>query len=242
MIDVHPAGAVRDRPAPIGSYRYTAILVAIFVVLAAGGARFQRASEPGTAAAVEHPSVVPIYLTLIAGEWALVLFVWKRGLRNSETRLRDLIGGRWGRWQEVARDIALALLAWIAWVGIQRGFDLWGGADHARSVGGFLPQGPGEVILWIALSLSAGFCEEIVFRGYLQRQFAALTRSQPGGICLQGLLFGIAHGYQGVGAMLRILLYGLLFGALAHWRKSLRPGMAAHAWSDIYSGWLGAVH
>jgi hypothetical protein len=26
---------------------------------------------------------------------------------------------------------------------------------------------------------------------------------------------------------------GILLGILAHWRKSLRPGMIAHAWGDI---------
>jgi membrane protease YdiL (CAAX protease family) len=98
------------------------------------------------------------------------------------------------------------------------------------------------VALWIALSASAGFCEEAVFRGYFQRQFSALTRSRWAGLVLQALLFGISHGYQGIGAMARIALFGLLYGGLALWRKSLRPGMVAHAWSDVYSGWLGMIH
>jgi hypothetical protein len=37
-----------------------------------------------------------------------------------------------------------------------------------------------------------------------------------------------------VGAVGRIMLFGVLFGLLAVWRKSLRPGMIAHAWSDIF--------
>jgi hypothetical protein len=35
---------------------------------------------------------------------------------------------------------------------------------------------------------------------------------------------------------LRITGFGLLFGCLAEWRKSLRPGMIAHAWTDIFAG------
>jgi hypothetical protein len=31
---------------------------------------------------------------------------------------------------------------------------------------------------------------------------------------------------------------GLLYGLLAWWRKSLRPGIVAHAWSDIFGGWI----
>jgi hypothetical protein len=44
---------------------------------------------------------------------------------------------------------------------------------------------------------------------------------------------GIAHGYQGLRNCLAIAIYGALFTLLALWRKSLRPGMIAHAWTDI---------
>lgn len=30
------------------------------------------------------------------------------------------------------------------------------------------------------------------------------------------------------------MIYGTLFGAVAAWRRSLRPGMLAHAWSDLF--------
>ena len=35
-----------------------------------------------------------------------------------------------------------------------------------------------------------------------------------------------------------ISVLGILYGAFAAWRKSLRPTMIAHAWTDIYSGYL----
>jgi uncharacterized protein len=53
------------------------------------------------------------------------------------------------------------------------------------------------VSLWILLSISAGICEEIVFRGYLQQQFQAATRSIVAAVILQGAVFGMAHTYQG---------------------------------------------
>jgi hypothetical protein len=34
----------------------------------------------------------------------------------------------------------------------------------------------------------------------------------------------------------KITTLGALYGSLAPWRKSLRPGMMAHAWSDILNG------
>ena len=89
------------------------------------------------------------------------------------------------------------------------------------------------------MSVSAGICEELAFRGYFQRQFAALAHSRWIALFAQAALFGISHGYQGTEACAKIAVFGLLFGALAMWRNSLRPGMVAHAWGDIASGIIG---
>ena len=99
-----------------------------------------------------------------------------------------------------------------------------------------LPHGPLEIALWVALSMSAGFSEELTFRGYFSAQFHALTGSAPLALVLQAVLFGVTHGYQGVRACCTITLYGLLMGLLAKVRGSLRPGMIVHAWTDIAAG------
>ena len=56
------------------------------------------------------------------------------------------------------------------------------------------------------------------------------------GVLVSAAVFGVAHGYEGGPRMLLIGIYGLMFGLLAWWRKSLRPGMIAHAWHDALSG------
>jgi membrane protease YdiL (CAAX protease family) len=50
------------------------------------------------------------------------------------------------------------------------------------------------------------------------------------------VVFGASHGYEGFARMVLIAIYGFMFGLLAWWRKSLRPGMIAHAWHDGLSG------
>jgi membrane protease YdiL (CAAX protease family) len=57
----------------------------------------------------------------------------------------------------------------------------------------------------------------------------------PLAIVIQGLLFGVAHGYYST-AMLAVTVYGCLLGLLAWWRKSLRPGMLAHGLQDAILG------
>jgi membrane protease YdiL (CAAX protease family) len=110
-----------------------------------------------------------------------------------------------------------------------------------RNMDFMLPRGGAEISLWVALSVTAGICEEAIFRGYLQRQFMALTKSVPAGILLSAAAFGAAHAYQGFRMVILIGLYGAMFGILAHWRGSVRPGMIAHAWQDSVSGVLSGA-
>jgi hypothetical protein len=82
--------------------------------------------------------------------------------------------------------------------------------------------------------VSAGFCEELAFRGHLQQQFQSITGSAGWAVLIQAVVFGIGHLYEGMGAVARIMRFGVLFGLLALWRKSLVPGMIVHAGSDIF--------
>ena len=59
-----------------------------------------------------------------------------------------------------------------------------------RQFGYLVPRSTREVVLWMLLSMTAGICEEIIFRGYLQRQLAALTGNVWAGIAVSGLIFG----------------------------------------------------
>jgi len=106
------------------------------------------------------------------------------------------------------------------------------GAGDDRAVQFLLPQGAREMAMWVALSVTAGICEEALYRGYLQRQFMALTKNVPAGILLSAIAFGLAHSYQGWTRATTIGVEGAMLGAMAYWRKSVRPGMIAHAWKD----------
>ena len=79
--------------------------------------------------------------------------------------------------------------------------------------------------VWVLLSISAGFCEEFVFRGYLQKQFFALTGSDAAAIAGQALIFGVAHGYQGVKGM---ITHCDLWRAVRHPRQHAEEPAAWH--------------
>jgi membrane protease YdiL (CAAX protease family) len=192
-----------------------------------------QAAERGSG---ERPNALIVYASLLVGELALI-YVVARGIRRSGHSIQELIGGQWRTPRQVGVDIALAFLTWGAIKLFAVAWDKWIPIrDHARSIGALLPVGPTEIVIWIALSVVAGAAEEIVFRGYFQRQFAAWLRSPVAALFLQALLFGVTHGYQGIAACIRITVIGSLFGALTLWRRSLRPGIVAHAMTDIMSG------
>lgn len=71
-------------------------------------------------------------------------------------------------------------------------------SDGTARVRLLYPQSsPSKIFLWLLVSLAAGFCEELVFRGYLQRQFHAATGSIAAAVALPAIVFGLVHTYQG---------------------------------------------
>jgi CAAX protease family protein len=231
----------QPQAAPSGGQRllapwwHTAILVFLLLLGSVNGARIRHP--------LAAPSKLPQYLWGMTWEWTLLGLTWV-GIRK-RTTLRELIGGRWKRMEDFLLDFVYAGGFWMCAMFILgmaaklMRLDQAGRLESMRKQLGFLTPGSKlELAVWFCLSATAGFCEELIFRGYLQQQFAAMTSSMLAGVLLSAAVFGAAHGYEGVTRMLLIGIFGLLFGLLAWWRGNLRPGMIAHAWHDAFSGML----
>jgi len=236
---------MNDSLAPIEGRRliaplwHTALLVAFLFAIAAYGAYAQHAAKPGPELVERRGSTVPLYLSLLVAEWGLLRFVVAGGLKKTGTTLRDLLGRRWSSWNDVARDVAIALTAWVAWTVSSSLIQHALGHDTAKDISAMLPRSPLEIAAWVALSLTAGFCEEAIFRGYLQTQFRAITGSAVVAVLLQAVVFGVSHGYQGLRNVIAITILGVVYGAIALWRRSLKPTMILHAGTDVMSGIFG---
>ena len=179
------------------------------------------------------------YLITMTIEWAMVAYI-ALGVRWKGPSLRTVTGRNSPTWRSVALDLGLAaVFLFVANIvlGVV-GFTLarFIRATPDAAIRNLLPHTGLEIATWLLLSLTAGICEEMIFRGYLQRQFTAWTGNAAAGIALQGIVFGVAHAYQGPKQILIIAVYGCMFGSLAWWRKSLRPGMAAHFFQDGLGG------
>src|ERR1700693_4869916 len=178
-----------------------------------------------------HSQAIPIYLAAILMDWLLLYYCWV-GVHHWGGNLKTLSGGRWTSWKSLATAVEIAVPFWVLWEGAAYGVHWLLGPSSARSVDSLLPQSLLEILIWIATSMTAGICEEMAFRGYVQRQFHALTGSIVMAVLGQGLVFGLVHSYQGWKNVIVICVLGVLFGILAAWRRNLRTNIMVHAWAD----------
>jgi membrane protease YdiL (CAAX protease family) len=227
---------------PIAPLWHTALILALLLGISVLNVFTHHLAETLThQPAAQHRSHFILYGATLIWEWALFALVcW--GLRIRRTPLRQLLGVRRPGAVELWTDVAIAAGFWLASLFALGaiGFLLRLVHLHPENIRGIVsqmaPASPSELALWITLSISAGFCEELIFRGYLQQQFTVLTRQVWLGIAISAVFFGLAHGYEGASGMLLIVLYGSFFGILAYLRRSLRAGIFAHAWHDSLSG------
>jgi membrane protease YdiL (CAAX protease family) len=220
-------------PRRIAPLWHTLGLLALLLAVSAGFFRMQSADPADPNIGGGPHGNIPLYLAIIGAEWCLVLYIWLGGRCEGAVPLRELIGGRWAGLRAVMADFGVAAGFWAVWTLAAIGMNLLLRPSHAATAGFLNPRGAAEVTLWVAMSMTAGFCEEVVYRGYVQRQALALTGSAALAVGVQAVLFGAGHWYQGRKQVILITGLGLLFGILARWRRSLRPGMISHAWSDI---------
>jgi len=242
ILPVENASARRGQQ-QIASWRHFAGFLLIGAGVAALGFLAQHAPAPSGAAAGDlgkHSQAIPIYLVAAFMDWALLYYCWV-GVHRRGGNISTLSGGRWTSWKSVAVDLGIALPFWVLWEGAAYGVHWLLGPSSAKTVASLLPQSLLEVLIWIGTAITAGICEEMVFRGYLQRQLQALSGSVVAAVLGQGLVFGLGHSYQGWKSTVVITVLGVMFGALAAWRGNLRANIVVHAWADVWEGWLKFV-
>ena len=101
-----------------------------------------------------------------------------------------------------------------------------------------LPHTGVEEGWFVALSLTAGFCEELLYRGYLHWFFTPWL-GRPLAMVVVVLAFGLGHLYQGRKGAIKATITGGVMAAMVLATGSLIPAMIAHAVVDIGGGTVG---
>jgi uncharacterized protein len=101
------------------------------------------------------------------------------------------------------------------------------------------PQDDVERLAFFALVVTVAICEELIYRGFVQRVFQDWSRgSLIAGILGSAIYFALAHLYQGRRGLLSTFVVGLIFAGTRAWTGSLLPPIAAHFAADITAGML----
>jgi membrane protease YdiL (CAAX protease family) len=125
------------------------------------------------------------------------------------------------------RQVRRARAGWLA-----------AGVRHLRSL---LPATPWELAAFTGVAVTAGICEELLYRGWLVSFLGVAIRSVWGGVVVSAAVFGLAHAYQGSRGILLAGVLGLLFGCLFVSLGSLVPAQVLHVAVDVAGGITGAA-
>jgi membrane protease YdiL (CAAX protease family) len=193
---------------------------------------FLIANKP--AAQLEEIGRFRIYLAAIFSLWLLFAYV-AAGLRRRGQSVRSLIDPRPWTARRLGVYALIAIGMFFAWGLLGGILGLFMRPDKAQiqSLLVLFPRGTNEKALWAVMSLSAAFCEEFVYRGYLQTTVRRLSGSISVAVVLQALAYGFAHAALPLKLMVTVTFLGIFFGAVAASRKTLLPGMLMHAAFDL---------
>ena len=196
---------------------------------------------------IEHlPEPLPtstrlrIYYSLILSQWTLVALVALlfAGAGRSLADLGQSLGPR----PPETLITSLVLLAAFAVLSMFTTQQLRGASPsdlprRMRRAGKILPQTGVERGWFVAVALTAGVCEEILYRGYVPWAVDSwLGGNALVAYGLAAVVFGLGHAYQGRDGMIVTGILGLFFGALAYFVGSLVPGQLLHVAIDLVNG------
>jgi len=96
-----------------------------------------------------------------------------------------------------------------------------------------------QYFIW-GVSITAGVCEELLFRGYLMN-FLSQYLPVYGAVLLSSLAFGLPHIYQGPLHVIRTAVMGLVMALVYLATDSIFIPIVLHALLDIYGGILAYI-
>lgn len=176
---------------------------------------------------------VPAYVSSIISLWTLAtataLAGWAGGLTPAELHLAAT---------GAASIVLPTLVVTAAGVTVLFAFRA-AGVRETDTLRELLPVTRTERLLFVAVSVTAGVCEEFIFRGFLLTVLTQSTGSAAVAVMVSSGAFGVLHAYQHPAGAMRAALLGALLAVSVIATGSLYPAILAHILIDLLSGlWL----
>lgn len=187
------------------------------------------------------------YKTLCALLWiANVVAVATMGIRAVFTMVPTPDDAAWlfgHSWVVFLVETALALFVGltftpcviVAWKKLNNRPRTFRSAEALKSFDYFFPATRRERHWWVLVCITAGFCEETLFRGFMLHYLHASpwTLNLTGALVISSLIFGLGHLYGGVGGVVGSAVAGFLFGLLFMISGNLLLPIILHALIDL---------
>jgi len=182
-----------------------------------------------------------LYASTIAFQWFAVAVVawraWAHGFTASQLgltvpdRTRIL----------VASIVGAATIAALQWLNLRRvgRIPVEARGSLQAIAERILPQSTVELLPYLALAITAGLCEEFLYRGFAMAVLIHVGLQAWAVVVLSSVLFGLAHSYQGRGGIVMTLLIGLILGSSRFFYGSLVPAIFWHSAVDVVAGTVG---
>ncbi len=178
-----------------------------------------------------HYAVAPAVSSLEFLSWSASLWVGAVAVVALASLERRAIGGRLLEMRASFRAVLAAVLAvaagWYFWILI---------ASLAPARGPWRIDSTRDFPAAVLLALSAGICEEVVFRGFLLTRLRELTGSTGLALFATSTAFGLIHVYDSGWHALHAGVLGLILGIATLGSRNLFPAILAHAgWNLLWT-------
>jgi CAAX protease family protein len=181
-----------------------------------------------------------LYAWTVAFQWLATLLVawraWARGLSAEQLGLLSPGPSVW-----IVSAVGLLVVSSLHWLNLRR----IGGLPAAergrvqKVAERILPRNAREFLVYASLAVTAGICEEFLYRGFAMAVLARAGLALWATVVLSSLFFGLAHVYQGRAGFVSTLLVGVVFALARTACHSLIPVMVWHSGVDLMAGAAG---
>ena len=183
------------------------------------------------------------YHLILVMEWGTTLALvgwWLFAGRGFESL--GLVSGYYG-WRWLALGVGLAAAVFMIWqmtTVVRSSKEL----EKLRATMGDLralaPRSPEEFRAFSLVAVTAGICEEVLYRGVLMAVLVPVIGLWPA-VGLTSVIFGMGHIYQGVVGIVKTTLVGLVMALLTVFSGSLLVAIVLHTVIDLTSGRMMGV-
>jgi membrane protease YdiL (CAAX protease family) len=187
---------------------------------------------------VDTKEKVTLYAVTISFQWLLVGLVAWRSLARGLTIEELGLGSHGWIGIVVSGLLGAILVGGLQWLNLRRIGKMEGEAPELlrKLANRLLPVNLLEYLPYSALAITAGVCEEFVYRGFGIAAFSRAGLPLWVVVIVTSVLFGLAHAYQGRGGIVSTGIFGVLLAIGRLGFGSLVPVMMWHAGLDLAAG------